>query len=150
MACIAEVQPPVLQVEQPYEHCHKHPAVVVLHEFLVHPVGYLRRLEPVLAECAEEPCRHRHEESRRHPFSAHVAQAEVEPVTRHHEVIQVAPYLLRRHHLGVEVQSLALRKHVWQHRHLYLPRNPQLALYALLGRRRLLQLVVGLLQPEQL
>ena len=61
-------------------------------------------------------------------------------------VVQVTSYLLGRCHRGKQIQALTLKIRSWNHRHLNITCNTQLALDTLTSRCSLLKLTIGILQ----
>ena len=144
MASITIQELAALHIDFSDEHGAEHAVLIILRDGLVKPRSNIFRRESLLGHHTEQIDYHRHKERGWYSLTAHVANTEIESVVLNEEVVKVASHLLGRLQYAVDVDMVVLGEKAWHHPHLYFPCDAELTLHALLGRRRLLQLVVGL------
>ncbi len=119
MACVAELQPSVLQVQSTDKSRDKSDGGVVVAQDDVHLLNDCFGCAQVSERGTEQVDSGGHEQRGRHALAAYVADDEPQFVVTEAEVVQVTAHFQHRYQVGVHHNTFVLREMPPQDTHLY-------------------------------
>ena len=129
MTGITVVEVAGAQVEDTHKHRHEVTCGVLITQVVVHSIDNGGCAVSPSCLAAEHGSHDGHHQCCRHTLATDVAYAEQETVVAEEEVVEVAAHLESRVNEGIEAEIAALRKSLWQQRHLYAVGNFEFLLY---------------------